>query len=567
MHMEPGKHMDTPETKPKPASTPHVRKGISFFWLVPVLAVALTAYLFYQTIQGEGTTIQITFANAKDLVPDKTELHFHGVKVGVVKSVELSPDFKSVVVKAQLDRDASDLARKGSQFWIVHPEIGMSGVSGLDTLISGNYIQVQQGTGEPETVFTGLDRPSAQDPMSPDIFVHLIATTMPSVGMDSPIVYKKVVVGKVEGLYYDLDRHKAVVDIRIFEKYRGLIRQGSRFWNTSGLDVSMGLSGVTIHSDSLSSVIFGSISMGIPDASLSASPTVDNGAEFPLYDSLKDVIAQDANAINSAPSSIGQVLTLHLKSGDGIVAGKTHVVYRGVNIGQVVSVGLGPDLKDVIAKVLFINDVKSFAPNPEQEKVQGFARSNTRFTLVWPQVMVKDLTHIQVDPDVVTGPYLRVEPGDGDPCTDFTVSSIVTDSYQPMEGLTLSLHAEEVGTLRPGAPIYYRGVKVGQIENSHLASNATTVDIRAVIDSQYAPLVRSNSQFWNSTGLVSKINIWGGVKVNTQPPGDALEGSVSFATPDNAKMGSKVSSGTVFTLADKSDDAWLKWQPTIPLYQ
>jgi paraquat-inducible protein B len=555
--------MESAKTPTK--ATPHEKRGISFFWIVPVLAVALTAYLFYQTMQGQGTTITITFATAKELVPDKTELHFHGVKVGVVKSVELSPDFKSVIVKAQLDRDANDLARKGTEFWIVHPQIGINGISGLDTLISGNYIQVQQGNGDPETEFTGLESPSKQDPNSPDLFIQLQAATMPSVGMDSPIVYKKVVVGNVEDLNYDVAQHKAIISIRIYEKYKDLVRQDTHFWNTSGIDVSMGLSGVTVRSDSLSSMIFGSISMGIPDALLADSPTVADGTTFQLFDSLKEAVAMDAESINKTTSSIGQVLTLHLKDGTGIVAGKTNVVYRGVDIGDVVSIDLAPDLQGVVVKVLFINNIKSFAPDANQAKVQGFARANTRFLLVWPQLKVKDLTHVQVDPDVVGGPYFRVEPGDGAPCTDFAVSDIVNDSYHPMDGLVVSLHAAQVGTLRPGAPVYYRGVPVGQIENSHLADDATTVDIRAVIQPEYAALVRSNSQFWNSTGLVSKINIWGGVKVNTQPPGDSLEGSVSFATPDNLTMAGRANSGTVFPLADKADDAWLKWQPKISL--
>jgi paraquat-inducible protein B len=498
-------------------------------------------------------------------VPDKTELHFHGVKVGVVKSVELSSDFKSVIVKAQMDRDANDLARKGAEFWIVHPQIGLSGISGLDTLISGNYIQVQQGTGDPETSFSGLEHPATQDPTSPDLFVQLLASTMPSVGMDSPVVYKKVVVGNVDDLDYDVTQHKAVVSIRIFEKYKGLVREDTHFWNTSGIDISMGLSGVTVRSDSLSSMIFGSISMGIPDALLADSPTVANGASFELYDTLKDAVAKDAESINKTPSSIGQVLTLHLKDGTGIVAGKTNVVYRGVDIGDVVSVDLAPDMQGVNVKVLFVNNIKSFAPDANQARVQNFARANTRFLLVWPQLKVKDLTHVQVDPDVVGGPYFRVEPGDGAPCTDFVVTDVINDSFHPLDGMIVTLHAAQVGTLRPGAPVYYRGVPVGQIENSHLAADATTVDIRAVIQPEYAALVRSNSQFWNSTGLVSKINIWGGVKVNTQPPGDALEGSVSFATPDNATMGGRASSGTVFNLADKADDAWLKWQPKISL--
>lgn len=551
--MEPKQQLNASSSEPR-ETHPRAHRGFAFFWLVPVAAVALTAYLFYQTIQSEGTDIEITFQTAKGLVPDKTEIHYHGVKVGVVKQVILSSDFKSVIVHAQLDRTADKLARADAQFWIVHPQISLSGVSGLDTLISGNYIEVQSsGTGDKVTKFTGLDHPAGRDPLSPDTYLRLYSTKMPSVGVDSPILYRQMIVGQVDDLNYDLDKHQAMVDIHIYKEYAGLIRRETRFWNTSGLDVSMGLSGVTVRSPSLDSVLFGSISMGITDALLATSPPVPDGSEFQLFDSVEQMISHEAETINKADIGVGVVLTVKMPESQGITPNSTELKYRGIKIGTVVSVQLAPDLSGVLVKILI----------PPQ--FQGVARANSSIVLVWPQIQIKAVSHIQLPPDVVQGAYFRIEPGDGAVCTDFAVTQTIDDTYHAMDGLHVVLKTGQVGKLAPGSPVYYRGVAVGQIESSALASNGAAVLLNAVIDSDYAPLVRANTKFWNCSGISTTMSLLGGFQAKSESMASVLEGGVAFATPDNAQMGAKAAPGTTFDLADKSDDAWLKWQPTIPL--
>jgi len=551
--MEPKSQLDLSTSSPRETKQrPH--RGFGLFWLVPVAAVALTAYLFYQTIQAEGTDIEITFDTAKGLVPDKSEIHYHGVKVGLVKQVILSDDFKSVIVHCQLDRSANNLSRADAQFWIVHPQISLSGVSGLDTLIGGNYIEVQtSGTGAFATHFMGLDHPAGRDPVSPDTYLRLVAHKMPSVGVDSPILFRQMTVGQVDDLNYDVDKHQAVIDIHIYKEYAGLIREQTRFWDTSGIDMSMGLSGVTVRSPSLDSVLFGSISLGITDELLASSPPAADGTEFQLFDSVEEMITHEAETINKSDIGVGVVLTVRMDESQGITENATELKYRGLKVGEVVSVQVAPDLNGVLAKVLL------------PPKFQGLARANSRIVMVWPQIQIKGVTNIQLPPDVVQGPYLRIEPGDGAPCTDFAVSQTINESYHDMDGLHFILKARQVGKLTSGSPIYYRVVQVGQIEGSNLASNGAAVELNAVIGSEYAPLIRANTKFWNCSGISTQLSLMGGFQAKSESVASVLEGGVAFATPDNAQMGARASAGTSFDLADKSDDAWLKWQPTIPL--
>jgi paraquat-inducible protein B len=554
--MEPSR-IDTTTVESPRETRPRAHKGFAFFWLVPVAAVGLTAYLFYQTIRAEGTEIEITFDTASGLTPGKSEIHYHGVKVGLVKKVTLSSDLKSVVVSAQLDRSANDLAKSDSQFWIVHPQISLSGVSGLDTLISGNYIEVLTGgQGTPQTKFTGLSHADGRDPMSPDMYLRLVAHKMPSVGVNSPILFRQMPVGQVVGLNYDVEKHQAQIDIHIYKEYTGLIRQETRFWNTSGLDVSVGLSGMTVTSGALDSILFGSISLGIPDALLATSPAAKDGAEFELFDSVEQMIAHEAEAINKSDIGVGTVITLKMDQSQGIAPETTVMKYRGMTVGKAVSVQLAPDLKSVEVKVLLT------------PKFQGLAKSDSRVVLVWPQVQLKNMSQVQLPPDIVSGAYFRIEPGDSaTPATEFAVTETDDDTYHPLEGLHLTLKTGRVGKLVPGSPVYYRGVRVGQIEGSTLAADGRAVLLRAVIASDYAPLIRANTKFWNCSGISTSLSLLGGMQVKSESATSVLEGGVAFATPDNAQMGARVGSGTAFDLADASQDAWLKWQPAIPLNQ
>jgi paraquat-inducible protein B len=147
------------------------------------------------------------------------------------------------------------------------------------------------------------------------------------------------------------------------------------------------------------------------------------------------------------------------------------------------------------------------------------------------------------------------------------VTDIQDDTFRPMDGLNILLKAREVGKLAPGAPIYYRGVQVGQVEESGLASDGSAVQLHAVIGSEYAPLVRANSKFWNCSGITSTMSLMGGLQIKSESVTSILTGGVAFATPDNALMGPKARAGASFDLADKPDDAWLAWTPSIPLDQ
>lgn len=135
------------------------RWSFPVIWLVPVAAAIVAGHLVYGRLQELGPTITIKFKEADGVKTGQTEIRYRGVPIGEVREIELSEDGEHVLVTARLHRSAASIAREGSVFWIVRPEVGPSSITGLSTVLTGPYIQVLPGTGKPKSEFVGLDRP------------------------------------------------------------------------------------------------------------------------------------------------------------------------------------------------------------------------------------------------------------------------------------------------------------------------------------------------------------------------------------------------------------------------
>jgi paraquat-inducible protein B len=217
-------------------------------------------------MQERGPTITIKFRDASGVKSEQTEIRYRGVPVGQVTKAELTPDQQYVMVSVQLRHTAAGLAREGSLFWIVRPEVGFGTVRGLSTVLTGSYIQSLPGKGPGKKTFVGLE--SASPTMGqPGLTVTLASTQIGSVRVGSPIFYRGVEVGSVTAI--DLSRDATAAQARAFisQRYARLIRIGSRFWTVGGVDVDFGLfRGLQVNVDSLRSLVTGGIAFATPDA-------------------------------------------------------------------------------------------------------------------------------------------------------------------------------------------------------------------------------------------------------------------------------------------------------------
>lgn len=274
--------------RPIPAAKIARKRRLSVIWIIPVVALAIAAWLAYVTLSSRGPMITITFEDASGIEAGKTSVKYLDVDIGTVQTVRLSDDNTHVVVEARMSKDIEHNLRTGTQFWVETPRVSAQGISGLGTLLSGPYIGMRLGEGEKTRNFKGLeDPPVLADPSKGTQFT-LHAQSLGSIGPGSPIYYRGIDAGQALG--YKLSEDRRSVDIQVFIRapYDQLVRDGSHFWNASGIDVSIGAKGVNIHTESLAAILAGGIAFETPIDYTTAEPAKP-GTNFPLYKSREGV--------------------------------------------------------------------------------------------------------------------------------------------------------------------------------------------------------------------------------------------------------------------------------------
>ena len=248
-------------------STPQISRvrKLPLVWIVPLLALAVGGWMVFRELWDRGPEITIEFANGSGVVAGKTTLDHKGVTVGAVIGVDLKKDLSGVVVRVRLDKSAAVLATTAAQFWIVNPEIGFSGIHGLETLLTGARINVRPGQGAPATHFVGLEKiPAAENVRSGRAFI-LQSDRLGSLSSGAPVFYREVKVGTVETSRLSEDATSVLIRIRVERRYADLVRTTTRFWNAGGANFKVSLLGAQLKSTSLESLFTGGVAFATPD--------------------------------------------------------------------------------------------------------------------------------------------------------------------------------------------------------------------------------------------------------------------------------------------------------------
>ena len=251
------------------------------WWLIPLGAAALCVWFVYRDFVATGPVLTILFHNADGLEAGNTQVSYRGAQVGVVKGLELTPDNECVKVKVRLISSAKNLARAGSVFWIVRPEVKIGNVSGLRTIISGEYITVEPGSGAPTNDFVAADQqPIPQDPKA--LHLRLIAPNLSSLREQSPVIYRGLQVGEVQRYQLSSSGDELVIEAMIRPEYAPLVRLNSKFWNAGGINFKLGLfHGAEITAESPQTLLSGAIEFATPPE---MAPAAVSGAVFRLND-------------------------------------------------------------------------------------------------------------------------------------------------------------------------------------------------------------------------------------------------------------------------------------------
>jgi paraquat-inducible protein B len=314
------------------------RFSVSLVWIVPIVAVLVGISLVVHSIMQEGPTITITFKTGDGLTANKTEVKYRSVVIGHVTDVELADDQKSVNATIKLAKQAESFTREDSQYWVVRPRIGAGGVSGIDTLLSGDYIGADIGQANARAKkFKGLENPPPITYGEPGKRFTLHTQDLGSLDIGSPVYYRKIPVGQVVAYALDPDGKGVNIDLFIHAPNDQYVTENTRFWNASGVDVSVGANGFAVKTESLSSLLVGGIAFRAPEYSPNDKPAAEEYA-YELFEDQQTALAP--------PSGKAQFMVLRFDQALRGLKVDAPVEFLGMEIGKVVSVNLDFDEKN-----------------------------------------------------------------------------------------------------------------------------------------------------------------------------------------------------------------------------
>ncbi len=325
--------MTGPGELPKIAEAVLRRRRFNLIWLVPITAAGISLYLAVNFLSDRGPLITIGFDTADGIVAQQTEVKHRAVTLGMVENVHLSKDLKRVVVHVRMQREALPLLTDHAHFWVVRPRLTPGNISGLETLVSGAYIEVDPGDagGTPTDDFTGLEDPPGVRSDEPGTTFWVRAPRLGSIGPGTPVFYRDVTVGEV--LNYDIGDGSGPVRIRVFVRkpFDRFVHDATHFWNASGVSLSLGAQGIHLEFESLQALLSGGVAFETP-RSMATSPRSAADHEFKLY-------ATEADADSAGLADNIPLVTYFDSSVSGLARGSPVEVF-GLQIGAVTDVRL-----------------------------------------------------------------------------------------------------------------------------------------------------------------------------------------------------------------------------------
>ena len=320
---------ETPPTRPTPGNpavtAPH-KWRVSLIWLVPALAALIGISMLIHAWTSAGPRITISFRSAAGLEAGKTQLKYKEVTVGLVKAITLSKDGSQVLAHVDIDKSAAGLALKDSRFWVVRPRIGASGVSGVDTLLSGAYIGVDKGQStETAHEFTGLETPPTVIGDMPGTSFVLRTSDLGSLDVGSPIYYRRIPVGRVASYQLSDDGRSVNMQVFVDAPYDKFVTPDTRFWNASGIDVSIGADGLKMQTQSVATILSGGIAFG--NSPLSSAQPAPKDTQFSL--------AKDQQSALAPPDGPSQFIRLRFEQSLRGLSVGAPVQFIGMDLGRV----------------------------------------------------------------------------------------------------------------------------------------------------------------------------------------------------------------------------------------
>ncbi|WP_159817065.1 PqiB family protein [Colwellia sp. 20A7] len=501
------------------------RQGISVIWFIPFIALIFGGWLAIKAISEQGVFITIEFENGSGIVPKKTEVRYKGLVTGLVSKVEPSDDLKSVIAEVEMTQSFTDYLTNKTKFWLVSADISLQGVSGLETLVSGSYINIIPDTDKKsrsQDHFIALNEAPELDMTTPGLHLTLKASVLGSISEDSPITFKQIPIGYVTGYHYVEDSQDININIFIEQEYAHLIKENSLFWNMSGVQINASIAaGVKINTGSLGSILGGGIAVDTMSYH-EKLPPAKNGHMFPLHADFQ-----------SAEMGYSIELTLDWNSD---INHNAAILYQGVTIGTIESFSrIDPKTRKITAQAKV---------NP---RIAPYLTEQSQFYLVSPKI---DLSGVSNAKALITGTYINIRPSlQGKPINKFHVFNVKPPYLYAEPGLHLIIESNNRDSLQVGNNIYFKQQVIGSIQAIDTVGAEQHL-IHIHIQDKYQHYIKLTSRFYNNSGLKVKASLLG-IDVEAQSLQSIITGGISMMnvdSSDNALAENAVINGEKFTL-------------------
>ncbi len=325
------------------------RRWPSIVWLVPLVTALVGGWLVVRTLTDQAPVATIQFQTAEGIEAGKTKIRYKSVEIGVVEEIDFAEDFSNVILTAKFNQGLDTFLRRNTRFWVVRPQLSVRGVSGLSTLISGSYIEIDPGPGAPQTHFVGLEEVPLITTDDAGTRITLISKNLGSIGRGSPIYYQGILAGEALGYELAGDAQSVYIYAFVRDPFDQLLQGNSRFWNVSGVDLSLGADGIEVRTASVTSLLFGGISFETPDT-LEISVADMSDLVFTLHESYADIEEQ-------AYTRKIQFVMYFTGSVRGLSPGAP-LEFRGIRIGEVLDIRMEFDASDTSFRIPVLVEIE-----------------------------------------------------------------------------------------------------------------------------------------------------------------------------------------------------------------
>lgn len=466
--------------------------SLSIVWVIPVIALVVSLFVAWQSYASRGPIITLEFEDGAGIAPRETELRFRDVKVGMVEDVYFSEGLRSVIARVRVEPDIAPFVDSTATFWVVRPELSASGVSGLDTVLSGVFIQGawDSDPGPSKDAFKGLTSAPLYQSGLDGLQIALRSPPGGTLTAETPILYRGIEIGRVGTARISPEGNFAIAEAIIYEPHGRLVTPATRFWDTSGFSVSIGTGGAEIDFTSIATLLAGGITF---DTFVSGGEPVGDGSVFEVYPS--EVDARN-NVFDETEVETLDIRVVFDENIAGLALGAP-IEFSGLRVGTVQHLSglVDPDTygdnKVRLNVILGIQPARlglqeEVSPQEALDFLQERVRTGLRARLASGSLLTGGLKVELVD--VEDAPDADIVIADGAMPVMPSTQSLVTDAAASVEGVFTRINSLPIEELLQSAIAFMEGARnlVASEDIREVPQDVRGLlnDIRGVVTSQ-----------------------------------------------------------------------------------